>query len=290
MCLSWARTDNRSVWSESATQLPLSAARVQVPQLVVPMEFPKNATVRVYFRVHTNGVYLSPIILHNAVSFMETLEQHQTRNGLYFGSLTILALYNLLLFAYFRRRQHVVFCGLTIAMLIWFFGEAGLLSEYFFPTSPTLCNHLMVFALFSISTLGFLFNYVFLKDALAPLTQTILKGACYISGTLLILAQFMHYALGTRIGICLVILYLLSSLVVSLRALTSGYLPARMFFLSNICAILGGTVMVLRDLGLLASATVALRPSAGDQSVHPITVPRIDRPDQHRTENQRRDQ
>ena len=88
MCLSWARTTTEA-FGANRRLAPFVRRQVQVLN---------SSYLWVSGRCHRTRVFPRPVvciytvILHNAVSFMETLEQHQTRNGLYFGSLTILAL------------------------------------------------------------------------------------------------------------------------------------------------------------------------------------------------------
>jgi adenylate cyclase len=224
---------------------------LQVPQLTVPIVLTPKSTSRLFIRLQTDGALYAPITLHRTETLLQEIADQQTRTGLYFGGLLILALYNLLLFLYFRQSQYLVFGGLSLALVTWFMGETGLIMQYVFPDSPAWCNRIQILSICSMSALGFQLNYVFLRETLSPAAIRMHKMARNIAIVFIVLGQFLHYGAGIRCGLSLISLYILSSFYFSLRALLAGYLPARMFFLSMLFLIFGGLLTIMRDLGLL---------------------------------------
>ena len=161
-------------------------------------------------------------------------------NGLYFGALLILALYNLLLFFYFRRPTYLVFSGLTLAMITWYMSEKGWVLQYLVPDAPELSARILVLSLYSIATLGLLLNWTFLRDALIPSERRYIRYVTYAAAVLLVVSQCVPYGYGVRFGLLMVTVYIGTSFYLSLRCWIRGYLPARIFFMSLLFAIAAG--------------------------------------------------
>ena len=261
--LSYPLLDEVDIWVETETghltrservgdSRPFVSRVIKTPQLVVPVDLNSNQVSRLFFRIKTNGTYYAPIRLHTGESLIQTLADEQTRRGVYFGGLIILALYNLILFLYFRQLQYLLLWGLAMGMVTWFLGETGLVMQYLVSSSPSLCNHLQILSMYSMGTLGLCLNFTFLRDALSDWAMTAHKVFIAIAVLLSIVAQIIPYAFAVRIGLLLVAFYLLASFTFSLRAWIAGYQPARMFFFSMLFAIGGGILIILRDIGVLS--------------------------------------
>ena len=236
---------------ESGDRRPFEEREVGLSAFVTRLSLPPGERTTFAFRIQTEGARYSDIELFRSESLAAESSTNSFRVGLYFGGIIILALYNCLLFAYFRSRQYLSFFSMVMSMAGFFFAEQGYALQYLFPDSPNLATRFFLVSLSTIPLTGFWLLAVFFFRALAIRQRRLIVSLIGLSGFVVLLSFGLRYAVSARIGLFMVGLFLLVANIVSLQALRAGFTPARNFFLALVFLTAGGILESLRVLGVV---------------------------------------
>ena len=155
--------------------IPFESRAIKVPTFVHRLNLPIGQRTLLVVRIQTEGARYSDLYLHSADNLAEMEASRGLGLGLYFGALFVLALYNLLLFFYFRSTQYLVFCGLVVTIATLFLTESGLVAQHFVPDSPEGANLFFLLSLCGTTFMGFWLLLVFLYRSIGTLAKRLLS-------------------------------------------------------------------------------------------------------------------
>lgn len=161
---------------------------------VFPIDLPADTSQTVYLRLQSEGTVSFDFVLRNPIGLVEQIHDDSYGQGLYFGVLVAMLLYNAFLF-FSTRNPSFLFLSLYI-----FFRTAtslnaqGYLGEFLWPESPHLVNATYwPFAFFEL-TFAVLFTVYFLDTRrYAPWVHRLLMGAAVAFGLTALASPVLSY-------------------------------------------------------------------------------------------------
>lgn len=248
----WEDGGTASGRRQSGDMLPFSSRDVKLNELAFNIDMPPRASKRFLMRFQTAGSMSIRLRLIDAESLVAVVADERLLQGIFFGWLIALALYNLFLyvlvrdFSYFLYVVYAVTFGLFIACL------KGLAAQYLWPESPWWGNHslLIFWALVVAATLAFSRNFLNFKHYL-PRVNLMSNGLAILALTCAVASLFVAYNAVIKV------LFLFAPIAYSLilyaayKGVRRGYAPAGYFLAAWLILLVGAIVATLMAAGLL---------------------------------------
>lgn len=242
---------------QTGDRRPLSDRPVRYRGFALSLELPpaQSGTLLVRLRSH-DGLYDAlPLTLSSDTAFFKRKDAESLGFGFYYGAITILLLYNLIVGLVSRERNFVLYSLYLFFFLSWNLAFRGYLGISLLAPYPTINN--MAVAVLScglfFSLVAFTQGFLNLKLAL-PRTSRLLWG---LSALLLIptaMAVMDVYATTFAILIPIAIAILLVVLYAGARASLRGSISARIFLLAWSLLIGAALAYYARVFGVLPSS------------------------------------
>ncbi|MBS3803435.1 MAG: GGDEF domain-containing protein [Oleiphilaceae bacterium] len=220
-----------------------------VPVLLEPDEG-KTLTVK----LRSAGAINVPITLQNADSLIADSNRLTLTNGIFYGALMILSVFNLLLFFISRQPYYFYNSFYMSSMGLFLFAMGGFAFQYFWPSSPWLAN-VSIPLLEALGTLAMLlFGRSFLDiSERQRRVSRLLTGFAVISVVLLGLAFVLPYAQAIRLNTLFGLFVIGFLLFLGVLRWHQGYTPAKWYVLSWSAMVVGTCVYVLSAFGYLGN-------------------------------------
>ncbi|RLU02254.1 MAG: diguanylate cyclase [Ketobacter sp.] len=219
---------------------------------VVPVTWDAGQTLEIYLRVTTSGSAKAPLTLwgyqrFHTVDFVNTLVQ-----GFYYGGMTSIALYNLLIFFVLRDRNYLYYVAFIISTVMTLAAQSGLAFQFLW-REATLWNDLAI-VFFTAATAAFasVFSLRFLRiSSLSRRLGVVLRATFTLNVALIVAAFMMPYHWAAIIVLVNVLITIVVVVVAGIFALRSQIPSARIFMLAWSLLLSGAMVVILSHLGVL---------------------------------------
>lgn len=219
---------------------------------VIELPISKGETREYYLRVKSGEQVMMPLHLGEPRSITRSIMERDLVFGIFFGLLLVMLLYNL--FIYFTVRDSI-YLYYVLYILVTMLNQGALQGytfRYLWPDSPGMAMASVYLFPALAGFAAMLFAKVFLNTKLN--TPRLNKGLNFLMGIFLVCmllvffkmynASFGIMQLNTMVG-SLYVLYI--SVVIS----RLGYRPAKFFLLAWTALLVGATIFVLKDFGVL---------------------------------------
>lgn len=221
------------------------------PWLLQELDIPAEATSVLYLRIHTDGSLQLPIGVWEAMRFAQAQQTYLMGQGMYFGALVIMLLYNLFIFFLVRDTSYLAF-----VLSILFYGLLqgtlqGFTPMYLWPTQPALAivTPIMIF-LYSAAVAWF--TIIFLRlPKVQPMYARCLSGYALLTAGLALATPWMTYNFAVRLSTVLTLPGILIAVYFALRLLLRGHLAARYFVLAWITFLITSAALALNKTGVI---------------------------------------
>ena len=237
--------------------LPFAEREVNARTVVFPLDIPVDSTVVVYLRIRSETSVQAPLALYTWSSFQDETQKSQLWFGVLYGSIVIMALYNLFLFVGLRDTAYLFYALFMISSVGMYASINGHTSQYGAEYFPSMVNRIIpIFIAFTIAFASH-FARVFLRTESEPLLHRILWGIEVLGFACLVLPFVVPIRvaisiIGFFITIPALILFLIISLIIAFR----GYKPA-WFFVGAWSIWLGGTILrSVENFGFVAKTFI----------------------------------
>ncbi|WP_168734359.1 diguanylate cyclase [Pseudothauera nasutitermitis] len=245
--------------ARSGDLLPFSARPLAHINHVFPLDFGAGDQLRVFVRVRSHGSLTLPVTLWSPAALHAEDQRRYAGEAVYFGMLSALALYNLLLWATLRERVFLYYVGFAAGMAVGFAGQNGLGAQFLWPAWPAWANISFPVGMASAGLFGALFTRAFLASSRSVPG---LDGLLRLSVFVFLFAILAHWLIGYRAaamltslaGLCFAPL----AVVCGVRAWWAGHPGARYFLVAWILLLLGVAVMAMRNFGWVPTNWVTI--------------------------------
>lgn len=215
---------------------------------------PADAGATVYLRISSQGFVSAQPKLWPEGAYLERRADQAALDGLYYGALGFVVIFNFFLFFGFRDPVFLLYSAMMFSLMLFEAKLHGYLDQLLFPALPALANP-------ATSTLGLLavampclFVRAFLQlRQRQPFFDKLYLGV--VAATLLCLIGQTLVSFGTAfiaamvLGLIAIILWVVSML----RAVFQGYTPAMYLFLGQLLIAPATIVFILRSMGRMES-------------------------------------
>jgi diguanylate cyclase len=187
--------------------LPFSARPYAFRNFLFKPPMPHGQPRSIYIRVKSEGSILVPVRLWHEHDFYSHEPRALTLQGLYFGVLLTVVLYNFLLFWFTRERSFLHFTLYVASIGLFQVALLGLGYQYLWPNSPLFQHYsiplFMSVALFS--ALRFV-NYFLPLRQYCPVGGPLLRTATLLTFLLLLALPYIPYEMAVKLGLLLTLL------------------------------------------------------------------------------------
>jgi two-component system, sensor histidine kinase LadS len=230
---------------------PVSSRDVRHPYPVFVLDIDQGETIRCYVRIQSTSSIQFPARLWSRHSFYQHYFNVQIVNGVFYGALVIMILYQLFLFFSTRERisLYYVFTLLAMMHVVSFFQGYSFL--YLYPAHPQLNHYMAILTapVFLIFSTWLTRAFLDLPANNPPLDKLLLINLGFdLMAALLMLVfwgsfsyRFHHYA---------ILVHSLLALVAASYSIYRRFRPALFYFLSWLTLLVCALVFSLTNLGV----------------------------------------
>ncbi|WP_394789729.1 diguanylate cyclase domain-containing protein [Rhodoferax sp.] len=238
----------------SGDHLPFSARLTPHYNHVFPLQLPPGTAQTLYLRVVSDGTLSVPLTLWQTTALDQQDHGTYALLGLYFGLLTGLVLYNLLLFLSLRETLYLEYIGFAVGMGVTQLGITGFGAEFIWPNSPGWGNISVLFSPAVSGVFALLFARTFLATRLnTPRTDRWLLALTALFGLTALGTLVLPYQIGAWMLNLEAIAFSLSVTGISLQSLWRRQPNAGYFLAAWAVLLVSILVKSLHNFGWLPS-------------------------------------
>lgn len=219
---------------------------------LLPVALTPGETRTVLLRVRSGSAVQAPLSLWTPTAFFEAEQARLLGHGLYFGTVGVMAIYNLFVCIVLRSRSYLYYVGSVASMAAFLASLNGLSYQYLWPDDPVWENQAIVIALAGIVVFRAPFTVRLLRlDKHLPLLRRVLLGMAALSGVI-ILATLVRPDLHlVQEGIIIATASCLTCLLAGCVRWYRGDSIARLYTLAWSAMLFGGILMALNKFNVL---------------------------------------
>jgi HPt (histidine-containing phosphotransfer) domain-containing protein len=236
----------------SGTERVAALRPIQHVNFAFPIRAEPGEELRFYMRTHTDNPLRFPVKTWEPESFRAYQQKHQLTQGLYYGGILIMVIYNGFVYFGTRNRSYLFYCLFVFFTASYLASDSGVLTQYFFADSSFWNNKITLLAILGANIFGLCFasSFMDLKKNDELMSRQI-KRMIPILTSLLVTVPLLHYHI---VGIALTILSTLNSLLLmtlTLRGLMRRQREAYFYAAAWSSLLIGAFTYGLLSLGFI---------------------------------------
>lgn len=252
MDVDWLCASGMRARFSSGDELPWMARPYRHPGFVFPLTLPAGDSCRLLVKAKNTEAMELPLTLWKKSTFLEVDRQRTLIDGLFFGLLLVMALYNLVLWLNVGEDSYLYYAGFVLMLSLFFASQLGYLYQWslgYYPDWHQLSVPLVIIA---ADVFGTLFYLRFLRlDVCMPRFAAVLYGAIAMS----LFVGFLTFHLDYQIVITLVLaitgLNSIAGISAAVYLSTRGSRPAQLLVLGWLAFMACVIVMVFTKFGVM---------------------------------------
>ncbi|MCG8316758.1 MAG: diguanylate cyclase [Pseudomonadales bacterium] len=219
---------------------------------VVPLEIPWSSYRDVYIKVRSTSSIQIPLTMWERDAFNAADIGRTAIQGLYYGGLVIIAIYNLLIYLALGERTYLHYVGYVLAMFLFMASLNGWAFQFLWPYATEWNDTAILVSLTLVVFFGAAFagRFLDLKNISRPLNILVYVFIIF-SALIAILCFFIPYTLGIRIVISFAVLGCLYAFTAGVYAWKKGNQSASIYVVAWTGLFVGGIVLALNKVHLL---------------------------------------
>ena len=243
---------DKLIASKSGEIIPFANRELKDANYLFKVNLTPNQISSLYIKVKARDNIQAPMFISSLQSISETTKIRDFFVGLYLGVMLVMILYNSFLYFTIGDKGYLYYVVYILAVLLTQASIQGYTYEYLWPGSPLLArSSSFIFPPWSgIAGLYMMRNFLSTPKFLPKLNQVyILLVLLYLVSFILFLAGF--YQLSFVLIEVTATIVSLFMLVVAILIRKKGYRPAQYFLLAWSCFLIGISIYVMKDIGIL---------------------------------------
>lgn len=219
---------------------------------IFPIDLPPQADLSVFIRVQTASAVQVPLTLWQKQAFSRYEVSNNLLQGLYFGGIFTLLIYNLLVFFVLRDRSYLYYVGFVASAPLFFLGLNGLGYRYLWPEYTSFNRLAIPIFLSSLVIFGALFTRRFLElSRFSKLMDRIIMSFAVIGAAVLGMSFFLPYQTTIPLLALIVIFACFADIAAGLFAWHRQVASARFYVLAWTVFLLGSIIFAFNKLNIL---------------------------------------
>ncbi len=237
---------------ETGDMRNFSQREIQHRNFIFSLELEPEEIYEVYFKIESSGSIQIPLSIISYESFIEKELQEQYVQGIYYGIMLVMILYNFFLFLSIKDKSYLYYILYIFGIMMFSLMFSGYAFQFFWPDFPRFSNLILPFMIGFLAFFAGLFSMYFLKiKELTPILYKIFLILNFIFILLMIVSFFLSYKVIIRIATYSILVFVILAFISSIRCYFKGWKPARFYILAWTMLLLGMFVLALRQLGKL---------------------------------------
>lgn len=226
---------------------------IQYRKPIFNIDLPDTLWHTYYLKVRTLGTVQIPLELHSSDNLQTTLIHSEFREGLFFGAMFLMILYNLFLFFSLKEKSYLYYSLFVTCNAFVLAGLQGFLSYHFFSPDGWY-DQIFVSSVFAVCFWSIIFAISILRiQYYAPRVYLILVGLAVIAGINFMLAYFLPYHLSIKVVVFLIIIVPFVLCWSGVTAWWRGRTTARFFVLGWAVYLVSSILIGLRNFGWISA-------------------------------------
>ncbi|MCG8394279.1 MAG: ATP-binding protein [Pseudomonadales bacterium] len=227
------------------------------PTPAFPMTLPTGKDSEVYLLVSSAHSIQLPLELVSHERFSQQAQNQTIVQGIFFGGMLVMILYNLSLFFSIRERVYLLYVCWSAVVTLFMAVLHGYAHRYFWPHSPLVSQYIIHYLLPLIVILPSLFTLHFLALKEKAPRMGVWLRALVMAGTLLLLAApFTSRTFLIPISVSAILVMDFSVFIIGLLRTRAGDPDARIFTVAWSCFLVGAAAMALNKYGFVPRTTL----------------------------------
>ncbi|WP_141734517.1 7TM diverse intracellular signaling domain-containing protein [Oligoflexus tunisiensis] len=247
--------DGHSTRVSTGDRKPFHEREILHRTFIFRVDLPADSHSDFYLRAHSESSLQFPLNLWSPKGMAGMLSKQQFALGIYFGSMLVIALYNLFIYVTLRNALYLYYIIYIVSFGAFQFAISGLALQYLMPNHPDFASRFLPLVGSFAALWGTTFSRKFLQtDRYCPRLDRLIKfiwlNSLVFVGVALVAPYFISIVYGA-----LVAAFLPPVLeVAAILAWRQGYRPARYFVLAFSALLVGLTLYHLSRLGIFPSS------------------------------------
>lgn len=219
---------------------------------VVPLKLERGESADIFVRVASGTSLQVPIRLWRQKAFYDAQQFSLITQGIYFGFMLVMVLYNLFLYSYIREIRYLLYVMFVSSFTLFQASISGFGYQFLWPQSPVWNEHtLPIFlGLVLLTESIFIRAFLQLKDK-APLIAKFLLFTAFIAGCIILASFGITYRLSIVSLIVLALPINIICLVMGLKQSLEGDRAAQFFTVAWFSTLTGAVFLALNKLGVI---------------------------------------
>jgi two-component system, sensor histidine kinase LadS len=232
--------------------LPFAQRPIAQPNFLFSMESEPHETVSVFLRVMTGGTLSVPLHAWSVPAYLEHQGQADFALWMFFGSLMMMALYNMAVFVLIRQSEYLTQALLLVAMCAAIFTFTGRLFQHVLPNHPGIANKAIAFFVeLALSSCVLTCSQVVARVDGYRMYERWFKAASWFALLGALLVVVVPKEIGLRISMTMAMIYVLGGLCVLAVLSRNQHPQLRLYVLSWYFPVLGVPITLLASFGVL---------------------------------------
>lgn len=231
---------------------PFSRRPIENRFFVVPLTWEAGQTLDIYYRIKTSTSVQAPLTLWQREAFERLQNSSNIAQGLYYGAMVVIAVYNLLIFLVLWERSYLFYVLFVLALPLFMASISGHAYHYLWPHSVVWNDHAIPFFLglaFASSAL-FARRFLQVKEWSAWLHKGLTLVAAFAGGCVA-MSFVVPYYVSIQLLVPLGLFACVFEMAVGLMAWYKGVPNARYYVVAWLMFLLGGVMLALNKLNVL---------------------------------------
>ena len=244
---------------QAGDQRPFQQRWVEHRQFVLPLRLAAGEQRELFLRMQTEGSANLSASLMTASAFNHHEQSMLLLQGLFFGALLVMLIYNLSIFVITRDRNYLWYSLFVASFSLYQFIQLGFAFQWLWPQALWWQQLSFPFSSALATLFGILFTYgvLDLKNCPAPytrITQALLAGSLAV----IVLALAAPYSVALMASFVLLVICALMAFAFTLLRWRAGYQPAKLFALGWSMLICASLFSILSGTGVIANSLLTL--------------------------------
>lgn len=219
---------------------------------LLPLRWQPGQTLEIYFRIQTASAVQAPLTLWEPDAYYSHENFSNIAQGLYYGGLVVIAVYNLLIFLVLWERSYLYYVGFILSVPMFMAAISGQGFRYLWPDAVVWNDHAIPFLLGSTFMFAAMFSRRFLQvEKWSLWACRMLLAASVCAGSFLVLAFLLPYQITIRVLVPLGLFTILLCMAVGVMAQFRRVPNARHYLVAWGAFLLGGLMFALNKIGAL---------------------------------------
>ncbi|MBV1921909.1 MAG: hypothetical protein KUG73_14620, partial [Pseudomonadales bacterium] len=234
--------------------LPFDQRRIFNRKFILPISFGPSESKDIVIKVQTEGSLQLPVVFRSHQNYNDYEQYFMVLQGLYFGIVLAMVLYNLVLFFVIKEVSYL-FYVLSVACFGMFNACLnGFSFQFLWPDSPNLNQYVITLSIAGFGLSVFCFSITFLRlKKISRFYYIYCLGYVSVAAIIMlgVLSSILTYNVAIRSATVLGFVGSVSALIMGFHLLFKGHKVARFYVLSFSCLLAAIAVLVLNKAGAI---------------------------------------